>query len=153
MKKSRRDWAKCSVKTQVLIILATLIVGIISIKSTAISHEAQAVQKFGTLPEAKNVKPKMMAYVIYEANKAGIDSKKVVRLLKECENKKLDPNAYYVNKGGTTVDRGLFMINDYWHPEVSNECAWDWECSTKEFIRIYKKRGWGEWTCGRILNL
>lgn len=35
-----------------------------------------------------------------------------------------------------TIDRGLWQINSYWHSEVSNECAFDLECSTKEAIRI-----------------
>ena len=34
-------------------------------------------------------------------------------------------------------DRGLYGINDYWHKEVSNECAKDLRCSTI-------------WTMGRI---
>ena len=42
-------------------------------------------------------------------------------------------------------DRGLWMISEYWHPEVSDECAFDWFCSTREAIRIWKNRGPQEW--------
>lgn len=43
-----------------------------------------------------------------------------------------------------TIDRGLFQINDYWHSEVSNECAYDLVCNIKEAYRISK--GGTDWT-------
>src|SRR5690348_16070470 len=35
-----------------------------------------------------------------------------------------DPSARGVNTDGT-VDRGLWQINNYWHPDVSDQCAYD----------------------------
>lgn len=35
-----------------------------------------------------------------------------------------------------SVDRGLWQINSYWHAEVSDECAYDPVCATKEAFRI-----------------
>lgn len=54
------------------------------------------------------------------------------------------PNNSHLNKDGT-LDRGLWMISNYWHPEVSDECAYDYYCSTIQAIRIFKQRGWDEW--------
>lgn len=47
----------------------------------------------------------------------------------------------YSKSIGYSIDRGLFAINDYWHSEVSNNCAYDYQCNTKEFIRIATKNG------------
>lgn len=35
-----------------------------------------------------------------------------------------------------SVDRGLSQINSYWHPEVSNACAYDTYCNLQQFWRI-----------------
>ena len=56
------------------------------------------------------------------------------------------------NKNGS-VDRGIFQWNDKWHPEVSDECAFDIECATINAIRVIKEKGPREWTCGKILGL
>lgn len=60
-----------------------------------------------------------------------------------------------VNTAGNTPpsrDRGLWMINDYWHPEVSDDCAFDPVCSTKEAFRISKGgtdySEWSSWNNG-----
>ena len=49
-------------------------------------------------------------------------------------------------------DRGLWMISEYWHPEVSDECAFDWFCSTREAIRIWKNRGPQEWVADQYVK-
>lgn len=54
------------------------------------------------------------------------------------------PDNSHRNKDGT-LDRGLWMISDYWHPEVSDDCAYDYYCSTIQAIRIWQKRGPQEW--------
>lgn len=55
-----------------------------------------------------------------------------------------------------TLDRGLFQLNDYWHSEVSDDCAYDKVCSTKEAYRISKGgTDWNEWvgyTSGNYLR-
>lgn len=72
-------------------------------------------------------------------------------LIGGCENKYWDEDADYNN--GDSVDRGLFQINSKFHSEVSNKCAYDYECALPHFARIYHERGWCEWTCGRITGL
>ena len=60
-----------------------------------------------------------------------------------CESN-LQPDNFHINKDGS-IDRGLFMINSKYHPEVTKECAYDSNCATIEFIRILNQRGCDEW--------
>ena len=76
-------------------------------------------------------------------SKAGIDIEKAEKLIAcESSNKR---DAVHHNPGST--DYGLYQINNKYHPEVSKTCALDYLCSTKEFIRIVKQKGWNEWSC------
>lgn len=44
------------------------------------------------------------------------------------------------------IDRGLFQINSYWHPEVSATCALSASCNTRAAMRISKQATvWKEW--------
>jgi len=104
-----------------------------------------------TIEYTNSKEDRIKEYVKREVNKAGLDGDKAVRMIGECENPQWDEKAYYVNKGGT-VDRGIWQINDYFHKKISNECSFDFECSTQEAIKILKKRGWCEWTCGKKLG-
>lgn len=43
-------------------------------------------------------------------------------------------------------DRGLWQINDYWHKEVSDKCAFDCDCNGKEAHRISSGGAdWSQW--------
>ena len=79
------------------------------------------------------------------------EKEKTMRLIGECENPAFDTNATYNN--GNSIDRGLFMFNDYFHAEVTNACAFNYKCSLDEFVRIYRERGIREWVCGITLGL
>lgn len=96
-------------------------------------------------------------YLLSEVEKAGLDKYKVYQMFadSECgENPKFDPQARYINYDNRAgVDRGMFQLSDKFHPEVSNECAYDLKCNVKEGIRILKEKGFKEWTCGRLLKL
>lgn len=79
---------------------------------------------------------------------AGIDPYKAYAIV-DCESR-WNPEASHQNKDqNKTLDRGLWMINSYWHKEVSNSCAYDAICSTKQAIRIYKESGnnFSQWMC------
>jgi len=54
-----------------------------------------------------------------------------------CESN-LNPNAININKDGSK-DRGLYQINSKWHPEVSDEEAFDPVFSIKFFCKAYKE--------------
>lgn len=72
------------------------------------------------------------------------------------ENKTLDPKA--INYNWTSIkgvwssrDRGLFQINDKFHPGVSDECAFDFKCNTDYSYRMFLNDGGTfskRWTCG-----
>ncbi len=91
-------------------------------------------------------------YVLGEVRANGIDEYRVWALLSLCENRDWNTEAAYVNKD-LSIDRGLFQINSKYHSEVSNSCAYDYRCATREAIRILKDRGFEEWTCGDRLGL
>ena len=67
-----------------------------------------------------------------------------------CESN-FNPKA--TNKRGNhpsySVDRGLYMWNDYWHPEISNECAFDSECATRKFCKAVQDGHIGWWNPSR----
>ena len=53
--------------------------------------------------------------------------------------------AKYVNAGGS-IDRGLWQINDYWHKEVTDSCAYNCACNGKEAYRISSSgTSWTPW--------
>ena len=62
------------------------------------------------------------------AKEEKVDEELMVRIAL-CESQ-LDPKAVNVNKNGTR-DRGLFQINDYWWPEITDEQAFNPEWSTR----------------------
>lgn len=72
----------------------------------------------------------------------------------QCENPELNPSAIHYDGDGTS-DWGLFQINI-----VYNRGAFDspqhlldpWYNITVA-ANVYRSRGWGDWTCGRILGL
>lgn len=70
------------------------------------------------------------------AKEEGVNVTKAVRVAK-CESG-LDPKAVNVNKNGSK-DRGVFQWNDKWHPEISDECAFDVECATRAFCKAYRE--------------
>lgn len=89
-------------------------------------------------------------YVLNEVYKAGLDVDAIDNMIGDCENRGWNTEASYINYNNRAgIDRGLWMINSISHKEVSNACAYDLACSTKEAIRIIKKRGLKEWTCGK----
>jgi hypothetical protein len=58
-----------------------------------------------------------------------------------------DPAAVGVNRKPKSKDRGLFQINDRWHPEVTNRCAFDARCNAEEALRISEGgRDWTQWS-------
>lgn len=89
-------------------------------------------------------------YVLNEVRKAGIDEFKVWALI-NCESR-WSPSAYFVNID-KSVDRGLFMFNDHFQKQVTNDCAWDYKCSTREAIKLIKKQGFKPWVCSKQLGL
>lgn len=70
----------------------------------------------------------------------------LVRLGK-CESG-LNPQAQ--GDGGYN-SRGLFQISSYYHPEVSDDCAYDIDCSTKWTMDKINAGQQNLWTCNRLI--
>lgn len=124
------------------------------VKAPKIVTEVQAVEVpyelIKEIEKPKMTKEDMQEYIRTEVNNAGLDGDRAIRMIGSCENPSWDPFDSFINIHSiksATLDRGLWMINDYWHAEVSDECAFDVECSTKEAIRILKQSGWSQWSC------
>ena len=89
----------------------------------------------------------------------GEHSEEAMRILTdpEChENLYLDPKAVNDNQvwGGVGVDKGLYQINSFYHPEVSDECAFNYKCNIAYAYKLFKARGdFSAWTCGKVLGL
>lgn len=70
-----------------------------------------------------------------------------------CESR-LDPNA--VNDKGNnpahSKDRGLMQINDYWHSNVDDKCAFDPECSIRYTIKMIEQGRQREWICDKYVK-
>lgn len=45
----------------------------------------------------------------------------------------------------SSVDRGLWQINDYWHPECSDSCAYDCACNAGCAVNVWQTSGWSAW--------
>jgi hypothetical protein len=48
----------------------------------------------------------------------------------------LDPNAQNCNNPGGSCDRGILQFNSYWHPELSDSCAYDVNCAFQQAYRV-----------------
>ena len=77
----------------------------------------------------------------YIAKQESVDPDLAVRVA-ECESS-INPVAKHLNDDGS-CDRGLFQINNKWHPEVSDEDAYDIVKSTRFFCKAFKE-GRLEW--------
>lgn len=64
-----------------------------------------------------------------------VDPELAVKVAK-CESN-LNPMAVNENIN-SSKDRGLFQWNDKWHPEITDQCAFDPVCATKEFCKAVR---------------
>lgn len=56
------------------------------------------------------------------------------------------------NRPSSSVDRGLFMFNSHWQRSVSDKCAFNLDCATREAIKRLKKNQHSLWVCDRIIR-
>jgi hypothetical protein len=90
------------------------------------------------------IEKELMEQIIrWVAKEEGVDPDLAVRVAK-CENPNLDPKAVHINKDGSR-DRGLFQVNDKWHPELSDEDAFDPIASTRFFCKAVKNGNLSWW--------
>ena len=80
------------------------------------------------------------------AKEEGVDPDLAVKVA-ECESG-FNLTAQGLNRTGS-VDRGLYQWNDYWHPEISDICAFNMECSTRAFCRAVKDGHLSWWNASK----
>jgi hypothetical protein len=59
-------------------------------------------------------------------------------------------NNFALGDGGKS--RGLFQIHSGFHPEVSDDCAFDVRCATEWTISVINAGGQGIWSCDKIVR-
>lgn len=128
----------------VTFLLATYMIG----WNTIINSIGLAVQVDNSQAEVVWHQPTIEDEVRSMLREAGIDVEAAIKIAKY-ESWFQEKNFYVNTKGeyAGTVDRGLWMLNDHFHAEISDDCAYDGICSTIQAIRIMKTRGFNEWTC------
>ena len=102
--------------------------------------------------ELKNPSVAMQIRIL--AKKNGFKDSNYLINLAYCENDTFDPIRYNArnNYPAWSVDRGVFMINDHWHGEVSGECAFDVKCATEWTIQRLKDGYFYEWVCSKYIR-
>lgn len=105
------------------------------------------------LPVAEDITPSVPLQIRMIAREHNFKWEDYLLRLAECENDNFDPKR--INDKGNypadSVDRGIFMINDYWHSEVSDECAFDVRCATEWTMERIEAGYQEEWVCNNII--
>lgn len=80
------------------------------------------------------------------AKNMGVDPDLAIRVA-QCESG-MDPSAVNRNTDGS-LDRGLFQWNDKWHPEITDEIAFDVEKATTSFCEAVNGNNLSWWSASR----
>lgn len=130
-------------------ILTAIFLGITLVVSGSIIGWNTIINSVGMALVVDNSRAEEIIYITWQdeimsmLKKAGVDTEFATRMI-QCEST-WNPEAFHYNQG--SIDRGLWQINSYFHPEVSKDCSYDPVCATREAIRIIKTKGWSEWSC------
>ncbi len=137
-------------RTLTAIFLGVMFVGMGSVIgwNTILNSVGMALQVDNSQAEVVWHQPTLREEVTIMLEEAGID---VVAALKIADYESwFQEDNFHVNTKGQyagTIDRGLWMLSDYFYKNISDECAYDGICATIQAIRIMKTRGFNEWTC------
>lgn len=62
-------------------------------------------------------------------------------------------DVYALNDNGAYgIDRGLLQWNTKYHPEITNEMAFNPEISVREAMRLIKNGGQKQWSCDHLIK-
>jgi hypothetical protein len=110
------------------------------------AHETDAVVK-AKMTAAKWTKAELIALIEHEAKTQGYADVKLAIQLVDCESKFVPSRIQYTRNSPPSVDRGMWQFNSYWQKRVSDECAFDPVCSTREAIKMLKAGQANLWSC------
>lgn len=140
----------------ITIMLVTIFVGYDVAHTPKIEVKAQEVPVSTSIPTAT---PEPLTPETYIKQKWGDESWKAFKVLqgKECaENRGLNPTAVNDNRewGGVGRDRGIFQINDVYHP-LTDAQAFDWKQNIDYAYRMYlnDEHTFKRWTCGKFYGI
>lgn len=159
--KTKRRIAKVKrIKNEYTVIFLILMIGIWTIgtfNNSTVKSIGQLWQiskdEKSNFPEMKDVKiseqsiPRQIRIYAHEEKFEDVD---YLLKLAKCESR-FDPFALNGNNGHS-IDRGVFQINKYYHPEVTTDCAMDIECATKWTIDMLKRDQHWQWSCDKIVR-
>lgn len=81
------------------------------------------------------------------ANEVGVDPEKVLKII-QCESG-FNVKAINENSWGS-IDRGICQFNDFWHPEISDEQAFDYKYAVRAMCERIKKGGISDWNASKM---
>jgi len=131
-----------------------LTLGTVTLQNYLQTDTALAYGEYSPLEYKADItkEPTMKEWLKMTIKNAGISWDEASKII-DCESKG-NPDAHAVNWDNMAgVDRGLWQINSLYHKEVSNECAYNYQCATFEAIKIYREWGnnWNAWSCKKVL--
>lgn len=89
----------------------------------------------------------------------GKDAPDAIKLITECENRQMDPNAVNTSNANGSADYGLFQINDihwggyYFDGTPYGDFKRNWQENVRVAYDIFTRWGWGKWSCGPVMGL
>ena len=104
--------------------------------------------------QRKASNPEIEALIRAEAERQGYDNPELAIDIADCESL-LDPKNRNTrgNTPAGSVDQGLWMYNNHWQRKnITSECAYDAECSTRQAIKDLKAGKAHQWACYRVVR-
>lgn len=121
----------------------------ISTESHTVRVEKNIQQERGQLPKTEKKNLTMEQRIRRIAGEHDFRWPGYLVRLARCESK-MDPTATNSN-GKYGTDRGLFQINNKYHPEVSDECAFSVRCATKWTMEMINNGEQHQWACNELV--
>lgn len=135
-------------RTTKCVLIAWVLCAIILYAQNFINSVYASIENTGNIAEINVKREGIKETIINIAEKHGIDKWYLLKLA-DCESR-FDQYAINVNIGHGT-DRGIFQINDKYHP-ISNECAFNISCATEYTAKLIKEGKQHLWVCDKYIR-
>ena len=138
-------------KVLIWLVLAVALIGIYSEHAILKPAEANApYMQVMTLPESPDKTDlTVQDRILIEAHKVNFEWPDYLLRLSYCESRQRE-FATNMNRGHS-LDRGVFQINKYYHPEVLDECAFSVECSARWTMEQIRAGRQSMWVCDKLI--